>query len=58
MTDQPMSNPLVIAPNPITLSSLFQRVWRPTFIILLFVAVAAWTALLGYGVVQLIQMVI
>ena len=37
-------------------SSLFQLVWRPTFLGLGALASGVWTALLGYGVVELVGM--
>jgi hypothetical protein len=34
----------------------FQRVWSPTILVLLLLVTAAWMALLGYGLVELVEM--
>ncbi len=38
-----------------TASSLFHRVWPTALLIVGFGATVAWTALLGYGLVELIE---
>jgi hypothetical protein len=37
-------------------SSRFQRVWPPAILILLVTVTAAWIVLLGYGLVELVEM--
>jgi hypothetical protein len=36
----------------------FQRVWSPAILILLLMVTTAWVVLLGYGLVELVEMVI
>ena len=37
-------------------SERFQRVWPPAILILLLTVTAAWIVLLGYGLVELVEM--
>jgi hypothetical protein len=55
VSDHPMEIPLMIARNPIS-SPYLQRVLSPAFLILGLVLTLAWTALLGFGFVALLEM--
>ena len=48
--------PPITTSDPISPSSLFQRVWPSALLILALVVTLAWTALLGYGFVALVRM--
>jgi hypothetical protein len=44
--------------HPPQLAARFQRVWPQGILILLLTVTAAWMALLGYGLVELVEMVL
>jgi hypothetical protein len=48
--------PPTLITEPISSSSLFQRVWPSALLILGLVVSVGWTALLGYGFVELVEM--
>ena len=51
-----MQRPPFLATDPITSSTLIQRAWPSAFLILGLGITVAWTALLGYGFVALVEM--
>lgn len=50
-----LAQPLARVTKPISSSSLFQRVWPAALISLELVITVAWTTLLGYGLVELVE---